>query len=78
MTTDYFARDYASLVGKTVKTVRALTQDELEMFFWGNYEGMIIIFTDGTAIVPSADPEGNGPGHLFIERTTTLPLLASS
>jgi len=25
-----------------------------------------IIMSDGTVIIPSQDPEGNGAGHLFI------------
>jgi hypothetical protein len=49
---------------------------ELKMFYWNNGSsgvGMVIELDDGSALVPSCDPEGNGPGHLFLEKTETVP-----
>ena len=64
-------RDFGSLEGKTIKSVRPLTEKECEMFGWEfaymDY-AMVLICTDGTAIIPSCDPEGNGAGFLFVER----------
>lgn len=62
-------KEFGSLVGKTVKSVRPLTEEECEMFGWGYRSELafLVEFTDGTVIVPSQDPEGNGAGHLFIE-----------
>lgn len=63
------SNEFGSLVGKTVKRVRPLTVSECDMFAW-DYKGdiaFLVEFTDGTVIVPSRDPEGNGAGHLFIE-----------
>lgn len=52
------------LKGKTIKSVRYMTQEEMDEFMW--YEAAVVIFfTDGTYIFPSQDPEGNGPGCLF-------------
>jgi hypothetical protein len=51
--------------------IRPMNPTEIELFGWGEGWGgvpMVIILSDGTAIVPSADPEGNGPGHLFLEK----------
>jgi len=63
----YIARDYGFMVGKTVKTVRPLTEAECEEMAW-DYEhedyAVVVIFTDGTAFIPMADPEGNGSGFL--------------
>lgn len=67
---DYIQREWGSLVGKTVHSVRPLTKNECEGFGW-DYEredAFVIVFTDGTALVPSQDPEGNGAGFLFMER----------
>jgi len=62
-------REFGSLVGKTIKRVRPMTINECDLFAW-DYEAdyaFLVEFTDGTVIVPSQDPEGNGAGHLFIE-----------
>jgi hypothetical protein len=62
-------KGYGELIGKTISDVRPMTKDECEMYGW-DYDhqlGWIIVFEDGTCAVPSADEEGNGRGHLFIE-----------
>lgn len=69
----YIEREFGGLVGKKVVAVRPLTADECEAFYWhdGSKYGpvpFVVIFDDGTCIVPSQDPEGNGPGHLFVEK----------
>lgn len=68
-------REYGTLVGRKIVTVRPMLADELEMYGWSHHadSAMVIIFDDGTAVVPSADPEGNGPGCLFIEQTDKAP-----
>ena len=63
----YIETEFGELVGKTVKQVRPLHQEEYDEFCWDNNgEGFIVIFTDNTCFIPSADPEGNGPGFLFL------------
>lgn len=64
---DVLDAEYGMLVGKRVTKIRPLTDGELEDFYWqGRGTGMVIIFDDGSALIPSADEEGNGPGHLFV------------
>jgi hypothetical protein len=68
----YVTQEFGELKGKTVKTVRPLTDAECNDLYWptGGYDVAIaIIFTDGTAAVVSQDPEGNGPGWLFLADT---------
>ena len=67
-TQEYIAAEYGSLVGKRIVQVRPLTDEELSDYYWHDCGGvgMVIIFDDGSALVPSADEEGNGPGHLFL------------
>lgn len=67
---EYIKKEYGSLVGKTVRKVRPLTDKECEMFGWSSQYGNVpfaIIMTDDTVLVPSSDPEGNDAGHVFIE-----------
>jgi hypothetical protein len=63
----YIARDYGKFVGKTIAKIRPLTFDECEGMAW-DYDhedyAVVVIFTDGTALIPMADPEGNGAGFL--------------
>lgn len=64
---DYIKREYGSLVGKTVKNIRPLTERECEDLGWEykySDEACVVIFTDGEAFIPMADPEGNGAGFL--------------
>lgn len=52
------------LVGKTVRNVRYMTDDEIENFGW--YKApIVIIFTDGSMLVPQEDDEGNDGGAMF-------------
>jgi hypothetical protein len=66
---EYLTREYGSLVGKTVKSIRPMTRSECDDLAWEyGYErdACVIVFTDGTAVVPMADPEGNGAGFLAV------------
>lgn len=52
------------LVGKTIESVRYLTDQEMNDFMW--YKKPVIIkFTDGSFIIPQRDDEGNDGGALF-------------
>jgi hypothetical protein len=57
---------FDNLVGKTIAAIRWMTDEEIDMFGWaGQDDAVIVFFSDGSWMVPSSDPEGNGPG--FIE-----------
>jgi hypothetical protein len=68
----YIQKEYGWMVGKTVASVRQLTAAEIEDMGW--YEGgsevpFVVLFTDGTWVVPMRDDEGNGAGTLaYAER----------
>lgn len=65
----YINKEFGSLKGKTIALIRPLTEAECRQFGWeyeNNDDAMAMFFTDGTVIVPSADPEGNGAGFLFV------------
>jgi hypothetical protein len=68
----YIEEVYGVLRGKTIAHVRPMKDEEMTLFGWTPRYGstpMIIILDDGTAIIPSSDPEGNEAGHLFVEAT---------
>ena len=54
----------AKLVGKTIAQTRYLTDKEMDDLGWYQ-RALVIIFTDGEFIFPSADDEGNDAGALF-------------
>lgn len=69
----YVKSEFADkLVGRKITSVRAMTAAELDLYGWDpgyRSTGLVVMLDNGQAIVPSQDPEGNGPGHLFIEDT---------
>ena len=52
------------LVGKTVGHVRYMSDEEMEDFMWYK-KPIVIIFTDGTMLIPQSDDEGNDGGSLY-------------
>ena len=67
---EYIKKEYGSIVGASVKKVREMSANELEMFGWEDRYGsvpMVIELSNGQALIPSMDPEGNGAGHIFLE-----------
>jgi len=54
----------SALVGKCIKYVGYLNEDEQRELGWYK-RSLIIFFTDGTAMYPSVDEEGNDAGVYF-------------
>lgn len=52
------------LVGKRIVDVFYLDTETVDEMGWGRAP-IVIVLDDGTAIYPSQDDEGNGPGSLF-------------
>ena len=57
---------HAMLIGKMIADVSKLTKEDIKDAYWycTPEETTLIKFTDGTAVIVTADPEGNGPGWL--------------
>lgn len=62
------------LKGKTIKNVRYLNDKEMEGMMWYN-RPVVIFFTDGSYIIPSADDEGNDGGALFTSDEGNLSVI---
>lgn len=52
------------LKGKTIKGVEYLTQKEADDSMWYS-RPVVIVFTDGSYIIPMSDDEGNDGGSLY-------------
>ena len=54
------------LVGKTIKHIRYLNDEEMESFAW-YLRPIVIVFTDGSLLIPQSDDEGNDGGAMFYQ-----------
>jgi len=54
------------LVGRTIKSMRRLTDEEMDEFGWTK-NPMVLFLDDGTFIIPQIDEEGNDGGVLYIQ-----------
>lgn len=61
---NWISRVKSVLVGRTIKDVRFLSTDEALAIGWASCP-VVIVLDDGQLLIPSMDPEGNGPGVLF-------------
>ena len=65
-----WAKRFNSLVGLRIMGVRYLTKEETEANYW--YSSPIVIeLSDGSALIPQADDEGNDGGALWITNPKT-------
>jgi len=63
----YVDREFGSLIGKTVASIRSMSNRELDEMMWYQGEvGVVVEFTDGTYLILSKDEEGNGAGFGFL------------
>ena len=68
---EYIKEEYGSVVGASIVKVREMSDKEIEMFAWDSRGGsvpMVIELSNGQALIPSMDSEGNGAGHIFVEQ----------
>ncbi len=53
------------LVGKTIESIRWMSLEEASHMVWEYTRPIVIQFTDGSLVYPSADDEGNYGGALY-------------
>jgi hypothetical protein len=66
---EFLQRQYSSLIGKKIKAIRLLTDSEVEDLYWDKTYGDVafaIILDDDQVLIPSSDPECNGPGFILL------------
>lgn len=56
------------LVGKTIKKVRYMTEEEAQGMYWSK-RPLVIHFTDGSFLIPQADDEANNGGALWYQKS---------
>ena len=66
MSTNWENKFNELLKGKTIDHVRWMTKDEADHMMWYS-RPMVIVFTDGTALYPQSDDEGNDGGALHYQ-----------
>lgn len=54
------------LVGKTIKHIRYLNDEEMDSLMWHS-RPIVIVFTDGSLLIPQQDDEGNDGGAMFFQ-----------
>ena len=55
------------LVGKTITHVRYLKDEEMEGMDGWHYRPAVIIFNDGSMLIPQSDDEGNEGGAMLFQ-----------
>jgi hypothetical protein len=68
------AKDH--LVGRTIKSLFYMGEEDVEAMGW--YEsGIVLVLDNGVQVVVQQDPEGNGPGSLYLASETEGVLIPS-
>jgi hypothetical protein len=66
MTDQQEALNFTFLTGKTIAAVRYMSKAECEKMMWHS-RPLLIMFTDGSYIIPQSDDEGNDGGAIYYE-----------
>lgn len=64
----------SQLVGKTIKSIRYMSDKEMSAWEW-NKRPIIIILSDNTFIIPQRDDEGNDGGAVAIIKEKNFTLI---
>lgn len=67
--TELLLNEYGSIIDKKIVAIRPLLEEEMKDLYWNKSSGDIafaVILDDGQVLVPSRDPECNGPGYLIL------------
>jgi hypothetical protein len=64
----YLMKTFGALIGRTVTGIQELSDSDMEELGWYRTMDPAFMFTfdDGSVLIPSADPEGNGAGFAFL------------
>ena len=65
------------LVGRKIVEVRWMTKKEADASYW-DYQPVLLILDDGSALCPMSDNEGNNAGalcHLGTKGEETIPVM---
>lgn len=65
--TKYYRQEYRELIGRTIKSVRGMYPEEMELFMWSGELGAVFTLDNGAMFIPLRDEEGNGPGQIMID-----------
>lgn len=65
------------LVGKSIKSIRYMTDKEMQIFCWDK-RPIIILLNDGTFVIPQQDDEGNDGGAIALISNNKFTLIPTT
>lgn len=74
MTDQQHVLNFTFLTGKTIASVRYLTQVEADAMMWDK-RPLVIEFTDGSLLTPQSDDEGNEGGAMHFQNDSGAVLI---
>jgi hypothetical protein len=74
MTDQQYAQNFTFLTGKTIASVRYMSDAECKRLMWVS-RPILIRFTDGSYIIPQMDDEGNDGGVMHYQNFSGAVLI---
>jgi len=74
MTDQQYAQNFDSLLGKTIASIRYMSEKECDHNGW-NKRPLIIEFTDGCILIPLSCDESNDGGSMYYENDSGAVLI---
>ena len=65
--TKFYRGEFSHLIGRTIRDVRAMYPEEMELCLWDGEPGAVFTLDNGGMFIPMSDSEGNGVGYLMIQ-----------
>ena len=67
--TKFYRKEFSHLLGRTITDVRAMYDEEMELFLWSGARGSVFTLDNGGMFIPMSDEEGNGMGYLMVQES---------
>ena len=66
--TKFYRGEFAHMIGRKIIDVRAMYDEEMDLFLWYGERGAVFTLDDGGMFIPMSDSEGNGVGYLMVQK----------
>lgn len=65
--TKFYRGEFSHMIGRRITDVRAMYDEEMELFLWSGERGAVFTLDNGGMFIPMSDSEGNGVGYLMVQ-----------
>lgn len=65
--TKFYRGEFSHMLGRTITDVRAMYDEEMDLFLWSGERGAVFTLDNGGMFIPMSDSEGNGVGYLMVQ-----------